>query len=79
MTDGQMQDYLQRIDEVNNSGRYKPEWESLASYPVPEWYRKAKFGVFIHWGVFTVPEYFSEWYPRLMRFYTPLFTSVPSR
>lgn len=66
MTEKQMQDYLQKIDEVNNSGRYKPEWESLASYPVPEWYKKAKFGVFIHWGVFTVPEYFSEWYPRLM-------------
>ena len=40
--------------------------ESFAEYPVPEWYRQAKFGVFIHWGVFTVPEYFSEWYPRLM-------------
>lgn len=66
MTDLQMQSYLQKIDEVNESGKYKPDWESLAEYPVPAWYRQAKFGVFIHWGVFTVPEYFSEWYPRLM-------------
>lgn len=66
MTEKQMQSFLKKIDEVNNGGRYKPEWKSLASYPVPEWYIKVKFGVFIHWGVFTVPEYFSEWYPRLM-------------
>lgn len=66
MTDTQMQNYLQKIDELNSNGTYKPDWESLASYPVPEWYRNAKFGVFIHWGLFTVPEYFSEWYPRQM-------------
>lgn len=66
MTDLQMQSYLQRIDEVNENGRYKPDWQSLADYPIPKWYEEAKLGVFIHWGVFTVPEYFSEWYPRLM-------------
>lgn len=66
MTDLQMKSYLQKIDEVNENGKYKPNWESLAEYHVPQWYRQAKFGVFIHWGVFTVPEYFSEWYPRLM-------------
>ena len=66
MTDLQMQSYLQKIEEVNNNGKYKPEWDSLAGYRVPKWYSEAKFGVFIHWGVFTVPEYFSEWYPRLM-------------
>lgn len=66
MTDLQMQAYLQKIEEVNNNGKYEPEWDSLAGYPVPKWYSEAKFGAFIHWGVFTVPEYFSEWYPRLM-------------
>lgn len=66
MTDKQMQLYLQKIDEVNRNGVYKPDWQSLSKYPVPQWYKDAKFGVFIHWGVFTVPEYFSEWYPRLM-------------
>lgn len=59
-------DYLKKIDETNNKGKYKPDWNSLSEYGVPEWYQKAKFGVFIHWGLFTVPEYFSEWYPRLM-------------
>ena len=66
MTEHQKNSSLNKIDKTNEAGKYKPTWESLAAYPVPEWYRKAKFGVFIHWGVFTVPEYFSEWYPRLM-------------
>ena len=66
MTELQAQSYVQKIDEINENGKYKPDWKSLADYPVPEWYQKAKFGVFIHWGIFTVPEYFSEWYPRLM-------------
>ena len=68
MTDLQMQSYLQKIDEVNENGKYSPNWDSLAEYPVAKWYKEAKFGVFVHWGVFTVPEYFSEWYPRLQKF-----------
>ena len=46
--------------------RYLPDWESLKSYTIPEWYRDAKFGIFIHWGVYSVPEFGSEWYPRNM-------------
>lgn len=57
---------LQQIDKVIQNGKYKDDWKSLATYPVPEWYRQAKFGVFIHWGAYTVPAYFSEWYVRLM-------------
>ena len=46
---------------------FKPDWASIASqYQVPEWYRDAKFGVFIHWGVYSVPAYHDEWYPRWM-------------
>lgn len=33
---------------------YEPNWESLDSRPVPQWYQDAKFGVFIHWGVYSV-------------------------
>jgi alpha-L-fucosidase len=33
---------------------------------VPEWYLDAKFGIFIHWGVYAVPAFGSEWYPRNM-------------
>jgi len=47
---------------------YEPTWESLDSRPLPSWYPNAKFGIFIHWGVFSVPafgtfpEYGSEWF-----------------
>ena len=44
------------------SERYMPTWESLDSRPLPEWYDKAKIGIFIHWGVFSVPSYSSEWF-----------------
>lgn len=40
---------------------YEPTWESLASHPTPEWFKDAKFGIFIHWGVYAVPAY-HEWY-----------------
>lgn len=59
-------EYLEKIDKVIDSGIYKDNWDSLSAYPVPEWYRNAKFGAFIHWGAYSVPAYFSEWYIRLM-------------
>jgi alpha-L-fucosidase len=45
---------------------YEPTWESLKHYRVPDWYKDAKFGIFIHWGVYAVPAFDSEWYPRNM-------------
>ncbi|HWZ84397.1 MAG TPA: alpha-L-fucosidase [Terriglobales bacterium] len=57
---------LAEVDQVNNAGPFRPDWESLQSYQVPEWYKDAKFGIFIHWGVYSVPAFGSEWYPRLM-------------
>ncbi|XP_005102742.1 alpha-L-fucosidase [Aplysia californica] len=41
---------------------YEPTWESLDSRPIPEWYDEAKLGIFIHWGVFSVPSFASEWF-----------------
>lgn len=61
-----VQEYLKKIDEVIAEGPYKDDWESLSKYTEPEWYKKAKFGIFIHWGVYSVPAFGSEWYPRLM-------------
>lgn len=58
--------YLKLIDEVIERGPYKDDWVSLASYRVPEWYRDAKFGIFIHWGIYSVPAFGSEWYSRNM-------------
>uniref|UniRef100_A0A8C0RA00 alpha-L-fucosidase n=2 Tax=Canis lupus TaxID=9612 RepID=A0A8C0RA00_CANLF len=42
--------------------RYTPDWQSLDSRPLPDWFDKAKFGVFVHWGVFAVPAWGSEWF-----------------
>ncbi|MDC7675590.1 alpha-L-fucosidase [Asticcacaulis machinosus] len=48
-------------------GPVQPNWSSLkAYYQVPEWFKDAKFGLFIHWGVYSVPAAQSEWYPRHM-------------
>ncbi|NKB71662.1 MAG: hypothetical protein GKR89_31695 [Candidatus Latescibacteria bacterium] len=47
-------------------GPFEPTWESLSKYEVPRWYVDGKFGIFIHWGVYSVPAYGSEWYPRNM-------------
>jgi len=51
---------------VNAAGPYRADWESLKTYQVPDWYKDAKFGIFLHWGVYSVPAFGSEWYPRLM-------------
>lgn len=42
--------------------RFDPTWESLDARPLPAWFDQAKFGVFIHWGVFSVPSFGSEWF-----------------
>ncbi|KAK7101787.1 alpha-L-fucosidase-like [Littorina saxatilis] len=44
------------------AAQYKPTWESLDSRPLPTWYDEAKLGIFIHWGVFSVPSFRSEWF-----------------
>jgi len=41
---------------------YEPTWESLDSRPLPAWYDQTKVGIFIHWGVFSVPGFGSEWF-----------------
>ena len=46
--------------------KYEATWESLQGYTIPEWYQDAKFGIFIHWGVYSVPAFGNEWYPRRM-------------
>lgn len=61
-----VQTYLQTIDEVIEKGPFKDNWESLSRYGIPEWYAQAKFGLFVHWGVYSVPAYFNEWYSREM-------------
>jgi len=47
-------------------GKYQASWESLKDYHTPDWYLDAKFGIFLHWGLYSVPAFASEWYPRHM-------------
>ena len=57
---------LTEVDRAGEEGPFRPDWESLQRYEVPEWYKDAKFGIFIHWGVYSVPAFGNEWYPRNM-------------
>jgi alpha-L-fucosidase len=64
--DGPRNAILQQVDETNATGKFTNDWDSLTQYAEPEWYKDAKFGIFIHWGVYSVPAFGSEWYPRMM-------------
>lgn len=41
---------------------YQPNWDSLDARPLPSWYDPAKIGIFIHWGVYAVPSFGTEWF-----------------
>jgi len=48
-------------------GPVKPKWESLQeSYTIPSWFRGAKFGIFMHFGIFSVPAHGNEWYEKFL-------------
>lgn len=57
---------LDAVDAVVQAGPFHDSWESLANATPPSWFGQAKFGIFTHWGLYTVPEYRNEWYPRNM-------------
>lgn len=59
-------EYLQKIDDVIKNGKYKADWQSLSDHSVPKWYYRDKFGIFIHWGIYSVPAFGNEWYSRNM-------------
>lgn len=54
------------IEAVIAKGPYTDTWESLSRHETPRWFRDAKLGIFIHWGVFAVPSFHNEWYSRNM-------------
>ncbi|MBR3094033.1 MAG: alpha-L-fucosidase, partial [Clostridia bacterium] len=58
--------YLAAIDAVIEKGPFKDNWQSLSAHKTPDWYRNGKLGVFIHWGVYSVPAFGNEWYSRNM-------------
>jgi alpha-L-fucosidase len=64
--DSQRAARLKEVDDADREGPFRPDWESLQKYEAPEWYKDAKFGIFIHWGAYSVPAFGNEWYPRNM-------------
>ena len=60
------QERLQAISQTIAVGPFAASWDSLEQVQVPDWYVDGKFGIFIHWGVYAVPAYGNEWYPRNM-------------
>lgn len=60
---------------LGQAGTYEANWESLNTRPCPQWWKNAKFGIFVHWGLYSVPAYavpdqppdktylcYAEWY-----------------
>jgi len=51
------------------ANEFTEDWASLGTYDEdPEWFKKAKFGIYFHWGLYSVPAFQDEWYPRWMHF-----------
>ena len=59
-------DYLELIDKVIENGKYKADFASLSHHKTPDWFAERKFGIFIHWGIYSVPAFGNEWYARTM-------------
>ncbi len=57
---------LQIVEDTIAAGPYAPSWESLMQAPLPDWFRQRRLGIFIHWGIYSVPAYGNEWYSRNM-------------
>lgn len=54
------------VDRANQAGQFDADWESLAQHEIPQWFKDAKLGIYAHWGVYSVPAFGNEWYPRHM-------------
>ena len=60
------QEYLQEIRHVAQSGPYTPDWDSLGTFRTPAWFEESRFGIFIHWGLYSIAAHANEWYSRNM-------------
>ena len=59
------------LSALSLAQNYEPTWDSVDKRPTPAWFGDAKFGIFIHWGTYSVPAYapvlpgklaYAEWY-----------------
>lgn len=57
---------LSLVEDVIARGPYAPSWESLSKASVPAWFREKRMGIFVHWGLYSVPANSNEWYSRNM-------------
>ena len=54
-------------ESPSEADRFEENWTSLATINrEPDWFKDAKFGIYFHWGPYSVPAYQTEWYPRWM-------------
>ncbi|HNX33347.1 MAG TPA: alpha-L-fucosidase [Kiritimatiellia bacterium] len=81
---------LAYVGTLHAQTAYKADWESLDKRPLPVWWQEAKFGIFIHWGVYAVPAYaptdeanvyakYSEHYDNRLRTGNAAFTNFHAR
>ena len=55
------------FSQIASAEKYEANWESLSQHKTtPEWFKDAKFGIYFHWGPYSVPAYGNEHYPRTM-------------
>jgi alpha-L-fucosidase len=65
-TNAKIHQQLAAVRAEDQHGPFRADWNSLAAYRTPTWFQDAKFGIFIHWGVYSVPAFGNEWYSRNM-------------
>ena len=66
MTSQEEQAYLEEIERVIKAGPYHADWNSLTDWSAPDWFLQKRFGIFIHWGLYSIAAHANEWYSRNM-------------
>src|SRR5438270_156606 len=62
-----VEDAVKQIPTPMAPGPVKPSWQSLEeNYKVPAWFKGAKLGIFMHFGIFSVPAHGNEWYEKFL-------------
>ena len=58
--------YLDYMEQVIAEGPYRADWDSLSEAEAPAWFGRERLGIFVHWGLYSVPANSNEWYSRNM-------------
>lgn len=56
--------FILNFAKAENEVKYNASWESLDTRPSPSWFDDVKIGIFLHWGIYSVPSFggSSEWF-----------------